>query len=307
MKNTTIGVFHNEKIASSIGKKGTATDIVLYNRKTDDRIVTLICPLEDKIIPKAQIMSLIDAAIVYVESLTPGIGETILLLNSFKISKGAIVFPEYLDTDKIKSLIKGTTVEGFSLMPYDESKLLDYVLNLEPKERSLTGKIISIDHSFSVKGVGEVLLGFVQKGLLKKYDKLKLLPAGKEVVVRSIQMHDKDFEEAPAGSRVGLAIKGATVEELKRGNILCEEGQARIGQEFDLEFEKNKFYQEEIKEGAYHLSVGLQSLPITVKNANEGRIRFQADRKIAYTDSDVFLLINLNAKNLKIMGTAKPE
>ena len=76
-----------------------------------------------------------------------------------------------------------------------------------------------VDHSFSVKGVGEVILGFVKKGVVRKYDKLTLLPANKEVIVRSIQMQDEDYDEAEAGSRVGLAIKGVTVEEIKRGSF----------------------------------------------------------------------------------------
>jgi selenocysteine-specific translation elongation factor len=34
---------------------------------------------------------------------------------------------------------------------------------------------VEVDHSFSVKGVGEVILGFVKKGIVKRYDDLHLL------------------------------------------------------------------------------------------------------------------------------------
>ena len=71
-----------------------------------------------------------------------------------------------------------------------------------------------------MKGVGEVVLGFVKSGVVKKYDNLRLLPANKEVIVRSIQIQDEDYEQAEAGTRVGLAIKGATVDEMVRGSVL---------------------------------------------------------------------------------------
>ena len=64
-------------------------------------------------------------------------------------------------------------------------------------------------------------LGFVKKGIVRKYDKLTLLPANKEVMVRSIQIQDEDHEQAEAGPRVGLAMKGAPIEDLKRGSVLC--------------------------------------------------------------------------------------
>ncbi len=40
------------------------------------------------------------------------------------------------------------------------------------------------------------LLDFVKQGVFHKHDKMTLLPIDKEVVIRSIQMQDKDFEEA---------------------------------------------------------------------------------------------------------------
>src|SRR5208283_1303265 len=75
-----------------------------------------------------------------------------------------------------------------------------------------------IDRCFNVKGVGTVLLGIVTRGVLKKHD--RLLKPGKEIVVRSIQCQDEDVEEADLGSRVGIAAKGITEEEVRKGDVL---------------------------------------------------------------------------------------
>ena len=50
--------------------------------------------------------------------------------------------------------------------------------------------IIPIDHAFGVKGIGTVILGVIRQGTVKTYDQLNILPSGKSILVKSIQMHD---------------------------------------------------------------------------------------------------------------------
>ena len=65
---------------------------------------------------------------------------------------------------------------------------------LEPNSRE--GEwIIPIDHAFNVKGVGTVVvlvvvLGVIKQGAVKAFDRLKILPSGKDILLKSIQMHD---------------------------------------------------------------------------------------------------------------------
>ena len=58
-----------------------------------------------------------------------------------------------------------------------------------------------IDHCFDVKGVGTVILGKVTNGKIKQYDNLKLYPAGIDVLIKSIQMHDDPVEESVCPAR----------------------------------------------------------------------------------------------------------
>ena len=182
--------------------------------------------------------------------------------------------------------------------------MLQVLKTFDPERDTASPVRVVVDHSFSVKGVGEVLLGFVKKGIVRKYDELTLLPAQKRVLVRSIQMQDEDFDQAEAGSRVGLAIKGATVEEMKRGSVLCASDSVRIGTKVKLFFKKSAFYPENVREGAFHATVGMQTLPVTITREGETSIIIESEKPIVYSQEDVFLLLDLNAKKTRIIGRA---
>jgi len=95
---------------------------------------------------------------------------------------------------------------------------------LEPNSRE--GEcIIPIDHTFNVKGVGTVVvLDAIKQGAVKAFDRLKILPSGKDILVKSIQMHDDPVTECKSPARVGLAIKGIDADHISRGDVLCSLG-----------------------------------------------------------------------------------
>ena len=199
-------------------------------------------------------------------------------------------------------MIGGTSLESYIAAERDPVKILQDLNTFDPEKDVNSPVEVIIDHSFSVKGVGEVILGFVKKGIVRKYDKLNLLPAHKEVTVRSIQLQDEDQEEAPAGSRVGLAMKGATIEEMKRGSIITASDNIKTNTALKLSFEKNPFYSEDLKEGAYHATVGMQTIPITITGRNGSSITIESEKTIAYAPEDIFLVLDLNAKKARIIG-----
>lgn len=304
MKHLTIGIFHDENLGKELGKKGTESDILMFNRKTDDFVFTFMSPVEDKLTPKTQIISTIDAAIVSCKEITPEIGETILLLDSVGIKNGIIVVPEYADTTQIRSLIKDTSLQNFTIIDKNVPKILQLLEAFNSQRDAAKPAVIIVDHSFSVKGVGEVILGFVKQGTFHKHDKMNLLPINKEVVIRSIQMQDKDFDEATAGCRVGLAIKGATAEEMGRGSVFTAPDGTRTDAKFILNFTKNRFYPE-ISKGIFHATIGMQSMPISITDIQENKIKIETEKPICYTKEDNFILIDLNAKKLHHIGNGK--
>ncbi len=304
MKHVTISIFHDEKLVSELGKKSTASDILMSNRKTDDCIFTFMSPVEDKLTTKTMILSTIDFAIISCEQITSDVGETILLLDSVGIKEGMIIVPEYSDTTQLTNLIKDTTLQNFTITEKNISKIMQILEKINPERNISAPPVIIVDHSFSVKGVGEVILGVVKQGIIHKHDKLMLLPINKEVVIRSIQMQDKDFDEASTGCRVGLAIKGATAEEMKRGSAFTVSDAAKTDTKFTLKFTKNRFYPE-VKKGVFHATIGMQSIPITITDIKENTITIETEKPVCYTKDDNFILLDLNAKKLHHIGNGK--
>jgi selenocysteine-specific translation elongation factor len=301
-KNLSVGVFHDETLANEIGKKGTASDIQMFNRKTDERVFTFMQSAGDKLTAKVQIMSCIDAAVVSLANINAEAGETILLLDAYGVRKGICIVPPGSDTATITRLTNGTTLESFLIKPRTAPDILAALEKIEIERDSQSPVLVSIDHSFAVKGVGEVVLGFVRKGTLKKHDKLTLLPAGKEVVVRSIQIHDKDYDSAAAGSRVGLALKGAPIDDLRRGSVLCHPGSVSVSSRIALSFEKNKFYAGELNEGAYHLATGMQVVPARISGITGESLVAETEKPVVYSNEDTFVILDLNAKKLHLVG-----
>ena len=302
MRHLTIGVFQDEALGRELGKKGTLTDIAMYNRKTDEYIFTIMSPVEDKLTAKSQIISAIEAAIVVFSEMSRELGETILMLDLLGVKKGIAVTTPYATTDRISSIISKTCLRSYRVEEKDPVKLLALLRNINPIRDEASPALIVVDHSFSVKGVGEVALGFVKAGVVKKYDKLHLLPAGKEVIVRSIQVQDEDMEAAEAGTRVGLAIKGATIDELERGSVLAASDQAETFSKGEFSFTPSPFYADEIRQGAFHATVGMQAVPVALSDPKPDSVVIDSSKPIVYQSRDTLLLLDLNAKKTRIMG-----
>ena len=305
MKHLTVGVFHDDAIGRELGKKeGTESDIVMFNRKMDEHIFTFMSPMDDNLSAKSQIISSIDAAVVTFAEMTRELGETVVMLDSLGISKGIAVTSLYATPDQITAITKDTSLVSFIIGKRDPGKMLQVLKTLDLERDTASPVLVVVDHSFSVKGVGEVILGFMKKGIVRKYDELTLLPANKRVMVRSIQMQDEDFDEAEAGSRVGLAVKGATVEEMKRGSVLCASDSAKTSTRVELSFKKSPFYSDDVREGAFHATVGMQTVPITITEKSETSLVIETEKPMVYASEDIFLLLDLNAKKMRIMGKA---
>lgn len=112
--------------------------------------------------------------------------------------------------------------------------------NAQHQTQSSTGCFrLSIDRAFTVKGAGIVVTGTSCSGTVQAGDTLRLMPADKEVRVRSLRVHDTEAQEANAGARCALNLAGnIALEDIQRGDWLLqpEAGapSARIDIAFDL-------------------------------------------------------------------------
>ena len=305
MHHLTVGVFHDTALGRELGKKGTESDIAMFNRKMDDCIFTFMSPVEDKLAPKSQIISTVDAAIVVFNEISRELGETIVMLDMRGLRQGIGITTPYADRDKITAITKDTSLKSFLIEEKDPGKLLQIMNQLRPERNNASQPIVEVDHSFSVKGVGEVILGFVKQGIVKKYDNLRLLPANKEVTVRSIQIQDEDYDQAEAGTRVGLAIKGAPVEEMPRGSVITNSPDVNVATDLKVPFKKSPFYSDEVKESTFHATIGMQTVPVTIIEKGQEFITLNFAKPVVLESGESIILLDLNAKKTRVIGQGR--
>ncbi len=87
---------------------------------------------------------------------------------------------------------------------------------------------LPIDRAFVLKGLGVVVTGTLAGGRIAAGDSLELLPAGKRVRIRSIQVHGEERETAERGERTALRLSGAEPAEVGRGAQLVTPGSIEL-------------------------------------------------------------------------------
>lgn len=294
-------VLGNQNLASEFGKKGTVTDISLYDRKESEVIKTWVIPngFPEKIQPLFQAINLAEFVIFFVDKLDKFTGEQIIALDSLKKEKGILSHSFEVDETKLDLMIKGTILEKYiKVIP---EKIKEEMDKFSPLSNDGDSEMV-VDHCFDVKGVGTVILGKVTKGKIKQYDNLKLYPTNRDVLIKSIQMHDDPVEESIFPARVGLAIKGVKPDEVGRGDIICQENSVLVNSEISLDFTKNPFYKNEIAEGQMSLvNVGLQIKAAKFKSINPLVLSFE--KPIAYHKSDIVVILKPESPTIRILGS----
>jgi selenocysteine-specific elongation factor len=95
-----------------------------------------------------------------------------------------------------------------------------------------------IDRSFTLRGIGTVVTGTLWSGTVGEGDELRLEPRGREVRVRSVQVHDREVERAEAGQRVAVSLPGIERDEVLRGDVLVATGAYPVSYRLDVSLEE---------------------------------------------------------------------
>ncbi len=130
--------------------------------------------------------------------------------------------------EQIKAIIPGSALKGDNIakksenMPwYNGPTLLEAFDLLEEPERPIDKPLrIPIEKALSIKGVGTVLTGRVESGVLKPGDRIILQPVGLTGEVKSIEMHHQPLNEARPGDNIGFNVKGIGKDDVKRGDVV---------------------------------------------------------------------------------------
>ncbi len=301
IKSVNFVVLGEQSITNDFGKKGTVTDLTLYDKKESDIIRTWVAPsgFPDKIQPLFQAINLAEYVILYLGTLDKFTGEQIVALDLLRKKEGFLSHTYDVDENNLSSLIKGTVVERYKKV--ESSKLREEINKLQPLSKEGKTKIV-IDHCFDVKGVGTVVLGKVISGKVKQYDNLKLLPSGTEAMIKSIQMHDDDVDEAISPARVGLSLKGVKPEEVSRGDILCEDDSIPVKSEIELDFKQTPYYKGEISENQMCLvSIGLQTKAAKFSSVNP--VKLKLEKPAVCDQKDTYVILKPESTSIRILGS----
>lgn len=333
-KITIIGSEQSGKttLAGKLGKKSNVTDVTMYDYAKNNRILTTIDATGYPASVKALItaLNLSDVALLCIPptGLDPLAAECIIALDLMKYKHGIVVLTKS-DTSyplaqeelqaKLQKITTGTALENWDYISIsttsfdgmEELKELIFTVGDRAAEDlkeldSLRPRII-IDQSFNVTGIGCVVLGVTTQGTINAKDKMIAYPSKKELEIRSIQMHDVDVKSAPAGSRVGLALKGIQSKDIDRGFIVSQE--ETVATDFILKCTLSPLAKEFNLGDMLHLYVGLQSSPVKVTEITEGEnkvekaspgkeytLKLSGSKEVAYSKDDRFIFANLDEK-----------
>jgi selenocysteine-specific elongation factor len=131
---------------------------------------------------------------------------------------------------------------------------------------SLSGPArLYVDRVFSLRGIGTVATGTLWSGTIGEGDVLRAEPSGRDVRVRSVQVHDSPVDRAHPGQRVALALPGVERGELRRGDALVTPGVLRPSYRLDVALEELQ----PIADGArLHVHHGTGAVPARVTRAD---------------------------------------
>ncbi len=303
MRSVNFVVLGEQTIANDFGKKGTVTDLTVYDRKESDIIRTWVVPngFPEKIQPLLQAINIAEYVIFYVASLDRYTGEQIIALDMLNKKNGILSHSYEVDENRLQSMIKGTVLQNYRKI--DSPNIKEELIKLPPVSNDGPAQIV-IDHSFDVKGVGTVVLGKVLQGTINQYDNLKHLPSGTDVMLKSIQMHDDDVKQAVCPARVGLSLKGIKPDEVGRGDIITSDESFEIKHELEIDFKQSPFYKGEISENQMCLvNIGLQVK--AAKFSSISPVKLILDKPVVCRKNEICLLIKPESTSVRVIGSGK--
>jgi selenocysteine-specific translation elongation factor len=314
MGNLMVAVLGVQGYSSALAKKGTSTDITLYNLKKGEDTVTLVEPSRypERLAPLFFAASEATKAVVVVDELNATLGESLVMLQCCGIRSGYFVLRNYLPKEKIEPIIKGTILEKFEFLEDDANVLREKLLFDAAQQKPAPAPVgtVPIDHSFNVKGVGIVILGVVINGSVTKHANMNVLPGSKTAQVRSIQKHDDEFDTAVEGDRVGLAMKNVDIEDVDRGIVLTTDPAIKTSKVLKMRASLVKYWQTPIKDGmVLHIGHWMQFLNSKIDSVtDEGDWRkptltLTLEKELVYRSGDKAVIMYLEGGKLRVAGT----
>ena len=174
------------------------------------------------------------------EGTMPQTREHLDILRFLPLTGGMVVLtkldlvedPDWLAVvnEDVKVLVAGTVLAGAPVVAVsartgaglpDLVAALDELVRTVPERPSGGPVRLPVDRSFTIQGFGTVVTGTLWSGRIGPGEVLTVLPNGRDVRVRGVQVHGEPVGEAHAGSRVAVNLAGIEKHEIERGDTLA--------------------------------------------------------------------------------------
>jgi selenocysteine-specific elongation factor len=155
----------------------------------------------------------------------------VIVLNKIDLAAD----PEWLAAieGEVRGLVRGTALEGAPVVRVS-ARTGEGVGELRAVLERLAGEVLPrpadgpvrlpVDRSFTMQGFGTVVTGTLWSGTIRTGEQLVLLPVGRDVRVRGLQIHGAVVTEAQAGSRVAVNLAAIEKADARRGDVLATPG-----------------------------------------------------------------------------------
>jgi selenocysteine-specific elongation factor len=183
------------------------------------------------------------------EGARPQTHEHLAILRLLGVERGVVALTKSdavdaetleLAVTEAQELVPGAEVVAVSAKTGEGLDELRVALGRAATERSRDDAPtrLYIDRAFTLRGIGTVATGTLWSGRIAAGDTLRVEPGGRDVRVRSVQVHDESVDVAEAGQRVAVSLPGVERRELARGDALVEPGAYRPSFRIDVELEE---------------------------------------------------------------------
>ena len=196
----------------------------------------------------------IDAVLLVIaadESVMPQTREHFAICRLLRIPRGVIALTktDLVDADmtevaamEARALVAGSALEGAPIVPVSARTgagldalrdALVAVASAADVRGARGAPRLPIDRVFSMRGFGTVVTGTLTQGTLRVDEDLVVLPSGRRVKVRGLQVHGAGQPDAAAGRRVAVNLGGVDVADVSRGDTLTAAGAFEATRRFD--------------------------------------------------------------------------
>lgn len=200
----------------------------------------------------------VDAALFVVaadEGVMPQTREHLAILDLLSVPTGVVALTktdavddaEWLDLVEmdVHDLLAGTCLADAPIVRVSAHKgtgladlrlALRHALTALPPRRDRNRPRLPIDRVFTLPGFGTVVTGTLSDGHFAVGDSVEILPDGPSGRIRGLQSHKQSIETAQPGSRVAMNLSGISIDEIRRGQVVCKPDTLRATRLLDVSF-----------------------------------------------------------------------